>query len=386
LVKGRANAVAAVQGEFPSLMGEGPMDATALSGYFPAAAHPRLDMPLLATSRERAGFLILALGVAIALALWPFFSGLLGAAVLYVIFVRLYRALAERLAAGVAAALTLIIALICVALPLIWVLGLLIQQAPDALHGIQESALFSRFAELRVGGFDIGDQLAKASGTLVSWISTQLLTFVGSATSAVLNLVIAFFGLYYMLRSGEYLWSRGREYIPFSAQTADALRDRFYGVTEAMLLGTALVALVQGTIVGIGFGIVGLSDPLFWATITAFASILPVLGSALVWLPATLVLVAQGRFGAAVTMLVAGGVFASNIDNVIRPLVYRRVSDIHPMITLVGAFAGVRYFGLVGLLLGPLAIAYLFELMHFYRLEYGDGSRIVTASAEPLQP
>jgi predicted PurR-regulated permease PerM len=145
----------------------------------------------------------------------------------------------------------------------------------------------------------------------------------------------------------------------------------FFGVTEAMLLGTTLVAVVQGTIVGIGFAIVGLPDPFFWGTVTAFASILPVLGSALVWLPATLVLAAQGRFGGVVVMLIAGAVIASNVDNIIRPLVYRRVSNVHPMITLVGAFAGVRYFGLLGLLLGPLAIAYLFELLHFYRVEYG---------------
>ncbi len=336
-------------------------------------------MTFLVTTRERAAFLILVLALAIGLALVPFTSGLLGAAVLYVVFVRLYRALARRTPNGVAATTTLIIALVIVALPLAWVLGLLIEQAPDALHSIQGSALFSRFAELRIGDIQVGAELAKASGTLISWISAQLLTFVGSATSAVLNLVIAFFGLYYMLRSGEYLWARTRDYIPFSSETADALRDRFYGVTEAMLLGTALVALVQGVIVGLGFAIVGLSDSLFWGTITAFASILPVLGSALVWFPATLVLFAQGRYGAAATMLVAGGVFASNIDNVIRPLVYRRVSDIHPMITLVGAFAGVRYFGLVGLLLGPLAIAYLFELMRFYRLEYGNGEMIAPA-------
>jgi predicted PurR-regulated permease PerM len=72
-----------------------------------------------------------------------------------------------------------------------------------------------------------------------------------------------------------------------------------------------------------------------------------------------------------VVMLVVGWLLASNIDNLIRPLVYRKVSNIHPMVTLVGAFAGIKYFGLPGLLLGPLAIAYFFELMRFYQLEYG---------------
>ena len=163
------------------------------------------------------------------------------------------------------------------------------------------------------------------------------------------------------------------------------MRDRFFGVTQATLLGTALISLVQGTLVGTGFWLVDLSNPLFWGTVTAFASILPVLGSGLVWLPAVVILVSQGRYGAAAVMLVIGAGIASNVDNVIRPLVYRRVSNIHPMITLVGAFAGVRYFGLLGLLLGPLAIAYLFELLRFYREEYGTPSEERAIPAVPAQ-
>jgi len=96
-----------------------------------------------------------------------------------------------------------------------------------------------------------------------------------------------------------------------------------------------------------------------------------VMGSGLIWLPATLVLLAQSRPSAAATMLFVGAGIASNVDNIVRPLVYKRVSDIHPMITLVGALAGVRYFGLLGILLGPLAIAYLFETLRAYREEYG---------------
>jgi predicted PurR-regulated permease PerM len=111
----------------------------------------------------------------------------------------------------------------------------------------------------------------------------------------------------------------------------------------------------------------------------AFVSILPVLGTGLVWMPAVLVLFFQQRYGAMAVMLVVGWLLASNVDNLIRPMVYRRVSNIHPMVTLVGAFAGIKYFGLPGLLLGPLAIAYFFELLRFYRLEYGQG----TAAASP---
>jgi predicted PurR-regulated permease PerM len=328
-------------------------------------------MTFLATPRDRAGLLILALAVGIIFAVAPFLSGLLGAAVLYVVFIHLYGWLERAMRPAFAAIITLSVALIVVALPLGWLIAVVVAQAPDALQTLQSSTVFSRLAELRIGDFAIGAEAAKASGTIATWLSARVFSFVGSATSAVLNLVIAFFGLYYMLRSDQNTWRVVQPFIPFSPATADALRDRFVNVTEATLLGTMLIAVIQGTLVGMGFWIVGLANPFFWGTVTAIASILPVLGTALVWLPAALVLLVQNRFGAAITMLVIGAGIASNIDNLIRPLIYRRVSHIHPMITLVGAFAGVKLFGLLGVLLGPLAIAYLFELLHFYRQEYG---------------
>ena len=345
-------------------------------------------MTFLQSPRDRAALLILALGVAIVVALSPFLSGLLGTAVLYVMFIPLYRRFERRMKPGPAATITLLIALVAIGLPLVWLLGMVIGQAPDALRGVQNSALFARIGSLRIGTVQVGTELAKASGTIVSWLSGQLFAFVGGATAAALNLVIAFFGLYYMLRSGTMVWGTVRPYIPFSPQTADALRDRFVSVTEATLLGTVLVAVMQGTLIGIGFWVVGLPSPLFWGTVTAFASILPVLGSALVWLPAVVVLLLEDRYGAAIALAIIGGGLASNLDNLVRPLVYKRVSDLHPMITLIGAFAGVKYFGLLGVLLGPLAIAYLFELLQFYREDYGigeGGRRASSRSAVPAE-
>ena len=343
-------------------------------------------MTFLQSPRDRAAFLILALGVIIVIALAPFLSGLLGTAVLYVLFVPLYRRLLRSMKPGFAATLTLLVALVAIGLPLVWMLGMVVGQAPDALRAVRSSELVGRLGELRVGTLQVGSELAKASGSIVSWLSGQLFAFVGGATAAALNLVIAFFGLYYMLRSGGAVWGTVRPYIPFSPHTADALRDRFVSVTEATMLGTVLVAVLQGALVGCGFWLVGLPSPLFWGTVTAFASILPVLGSALVWLPGVVVLLLDDRYGAAIALAVIGGVIASNLDNLLRPLVYKRVSDIHPMITLIGAFAGVKYFGLLGVLLGPLAIAYLFELLEFYREDYGTGDGGRRAAAGGVLP
>src|SRR4029450_9839757 len=199
------------------------------------------------------------------------------------------------------------------ALPATWLIGLLIGEAPDALRRAQTSDVVSRVAQMRGGSFQVGPELAKAADSLISWLSSQLVGFVGGATSLVLNIVIAFFGLYYLLRSGAQMWTVARSYIPFSAHTSDALLNRFFGVTEATLVGTALVAVAQGALAGTGFWLVDLPNPLFWGTVTAFASVLPVLGSGLVWAPAAIILLAQGRVGAATTMLVIGAGIASNL-------------------------------------------------------------------------
>lgn len=331
-------------------------------------------MQFLDTKRDKAGLLILALGVTILIALTPFLSGLLGAGVLYVLCIGPYRRMARVMPDGVASVLTLVGAVVVIALPFAWVVSVIISRAPDTLRSVQDNLVIEQLSQLSIGGFDIGEQIAQASGTLATWLSSQALNFMGGAASASLNLVIAFFGLYYMLHSGATLWDGFRVYVPFSADTADALRLHFHRVTQATLLGTVATAAAQGILIGLAFFLSGLPEPVFWGAMAAFASILPVLGTGLVWLPAVLVLFFQDRLGAMLVMLVVGSLVASNVDNFIRPLVYRRVSNIHPMVTLVGAFAGIKYFGLPGLLLGPLGIAYFFELLRFYKMEYGDGA------------
>jgi predicted PurR-regulated permease PerM len=134
-----------------------------------------------------------------------------------------------------------------------------------------------------------------------------------------------------------------------------------------MLLGVVLTGVAQGTIVGATFWIMGLPHPLLWGGLTALASVMPMFGSALVWIPASLLLLAQDRYMAAAVLAGIGALIVSNIDNALRLVVYRRVSQIHPMVTLVGAFAGVRAFGIAGVLIGPLVLSYMIELFKLQR-------------------
>lgn len=341
-------------------------------------------MDFLHSRQQRAALVITLLGLAIVIGVAPFAPGLLGALVLYVMCAPVYRRLTRFMHVDLAAAITLVGALVVIALPITWLIVLVADQFPDVLRSVQASDFMQRLSSWRLGRIQIGTELAKASGTLVQWVSRQAFDVVGGAARATLNLVISFFALYYMLVSAESSWRVFRRVLPFSAETADELRARFYSVTHATLLGTMLTAVLQGSLIGIGFRLTGIPNAALWGVVTGFCSILPVLGSALVWLPGSLVLVLDERYGAALVLFLIGAVVASNIDNVIRPIVFRRVSNIHPMVTLVGAFAGVAWFGLIGVLLGPLAIQYFFVLLRLYREEYVD--RVVTRTMEMRIP
>jgi predicted PurR-regulated permease PerM len=314
--------------------------------------------------------------------------------VLYVVCQPAYAHLVSWLRARhLAAAITLLLAIVLIVLPLVAVVGILVDQAPQAIRAAQDAALVDRLSTLRIGTLNVGAELAKASGTIAQWLSRQAVSILGGAAQATLTLLIAFFGLYYLLLSGKETWLRFREYLPFSSESSEELRLRFFSLTHATLLGTFLIALLQGTIIGFGFALVGLPAPSVWGVMAGFASVLPLIGTGLVWIPGVIVLLVQQRFGAAIALGVLSVVVAGSVDNIIRPIVYRRVSDIHPMITLVGAFAGVKYFGLLGVLLGPLAIVYFLELVRLYRKDYiepkihpPEPGALADATAAPVSP
>jgi predicted PurR-regulated permease PerM len=342
-----------------------------------ASPHVALPGPV----RTRAGWAILALGIAILAALLPFAVGLFGAAVLYVVCSPVHRALTPRLGTRWAAALVLVGTLLLILAPGALLVSAAMGQASGVLRGMPASPAFERLAGLRIAGIDVGAQIMAASGTMLSWVSQQAFVVFGGLARTIINLVIAFFGLYYLLVARPGTWERARGYLPFSAANSDLLRARFHNVTEATLLGIALTALLQGTLIGGTFRLLGLPNALFWGILTGLVSVLPVLGSAIVWLPGALVLAFAGRYGAAIGLALVGGVVASNLDNLVRMVIFKRVSDIHPMVTLVGAFAGVKYMGLIGVLLGPLAITYFFELLRVYQDEHGG----VTARQTELE-
>lgn len=309
----------------------------------------------------------IVLVAAVALLLLPYVTGLIGAGVLYVVS----RPAVDRLEPRVgrrAIAFAVVFALfVIIVLPSTWLFAELVAQVPDAARSIQGSSAVERLMTMQLGDVQVGAMLRAASSEIIAWSSRQTMTAIGEVMSATLNLVIALFGAYYLLTSADHVWERTLTALPFARTTSEALRVRFHRTTEAMLLGVVLTGAAQGTIVGATLWIMGLPHPLLWGAVTALASVMPMFGSALVWVPAALLLLAQDRYAAAAVLAGIGALIVSNIDNALRLVVYRRVSQIHPMVTLVGAFAGVRAFGIAGVLIGPLVLSYLIELFKLQR-------------------
>jgi predicted PurR-regulated permease PerM len=327
-------------------------------------------VPFLDTNHQRAALLILVLGAGVLVAVSPYATGLIGIPVLYVIFAPLHRWAFPRIGARASAALVVAAGVFLVLVPGLAFTGVIANEARQIAGGVIRSPILERLAELRIGEFALGPRLAELGSHVVEWLGSSAFSLIETATRLALNLTIAFFGLYYLLLWPGDTWAAVRPHIPFSAANADKLRERFEAVTISTLVGTGLTAVTQGFLLGLGFWVTGLPNPLFWGVVTAVFAILPVVGSGLVWIPAVIALAFEGRYGWAVGLALWGAVVVGGVDNVIRPIVFNRWAKIHPLVTLVGAFAGVRYFGILGLLIGPLALSYCFELLRMYREEY----------------
>jgi predicted PurR-regulated permease PerM len=343
-------------------------------------------VPYFDTDRSRVAALITLLGVGVVVAVAPFATGLIGTLILYVTFRPMSEWLGARVRPSAAAGIVTTVAVFLVLVPGVSLAGVIVSQAQEIAGGIVESPLVGRLSDRRIGGFDVGPQLAQLGEALVGWVGTSAFSLIGTATLLALNLTIAFFGLYYLLLKPQEVWDLTRTYLPVSRKNAAKLRKRFGDVTNSTLIGTLLISLIQGLLTAAAFGVAGLGNAMFWGFVTAVFAVLPVVGSGLVWGPGALALALEGRTGAAIGLVVWGIVVVGMVDNLIRPMVYRRWAHIHPMLTLVGAIAGVRYFGILGILIGPLALSYFFELIRMYREAYVDDDAPTPHAAAATAP
>jgi len=325
---------------------------------------------LLDVNRRAAVALVLGLGVALLIAATPYATGLVAIPVFYVALAPVHawlgRSMGPRTAAGVVVGLA-VVSLIVVGGAFA---GLIVNEAQRIVANVEQSSLIARLSTLRPGGVDLGARLGDIGAKVVSWVGSSAFGFVGSASRFALNLTVAFFGVFYLLLRPNETWDAVRPFIPFSAHNTEKLRQDFRDATTSTLLGTGLSAAIHGVLVSLGFWVAGLPNAALWGVVTMVFAVLPVLGSGMVWGPGAIVLLLHHRPVAALLLALWGILVVGNVDYVIRPMVARRFAHVHPLVTLMGALIGVPYFGLLGLLVGPLALSYFFELIDMYREEY----------------
>jgi predicted PurR-regulated permease PerM len=339
-------------------------------------------MALLDSNQSRAQVVIILLAAGLLVALTPYVSGLIWGLVLYVVFSPVHDWLLRWLNRRAAAGAVIVLLLLLLVVPTVTFAGLVVDQAQSIAGSVARGPLLDRLATLEIGGFAIGPRLAGLGEQVISWITSSAFGLLGTATRLGLNLTITLFITYYLLLNAGRTWVAAKPYIPFSSASAELLRERFRDVTISTMIGTGLVAVIQGTLVGLGFWLTGLSNAVFWGVVTVVVAVLPVVGSGLVWGPGALTLFLSGHVGAAIALAAVGILAVGNVDFLVRPAIFRRYAQIHPLVTLVGAIGGVGYFGLLGLLIGPLAISYFFELIRIYNEEYLHAPPVGT----PLEP
>ena len=199
--------------------------------------------------------------------------------------------------------------------------------------------------------------------------------YLGKAFIILGDIGILYFVLYYMLVHREVLNKEINAYLPFELKNIKLLAGELQSQTLSNTIGVPLIALIQGTAAGIGYWIFGLADPVFWGLVTAFASIIPIAGSTLVWAPSSILIMATGNLWMGLGLIAYGVLVVINIDNIARFIIQKKFADVHPLITVFGVIIGLNLFGLPGLIFGPLMLSYFFLLIKIYRNNYTEASK-----------
>ena len=202
----------------------------------------------------------------------------------------------------------------------------------------------------------------------------QVSTFLFNQTSKIIKglstFVIGFFftllSLYYLFKDGAHLFERLKDVIPLPFIERDLLIDRFKDMVYATIYGGILIAIIQGLLGGIIFWILGFSSPILWGTAMSFLSFIPIGGTAIVWIPAVILLFIQGAFLKGIILLFLGIFVIGMADNFLRPMFISARTKIHPLFLFFAVLGGVQVFGLIGLVMGPLIATLSLTLIEIY--------------------
>ncbi|MBZ5561495.1 MAG: AI-2E family transporter [Acidobacteriia bacterium] len=324
--------------------------------------------------------------------LQPFLSALAWAAILATVFFPLYDRLLRRLRRPrLASGLACIVLTVAIVLPVLLLILLLAGESVGAYRMLEDrlkSGGLDHLTKFRDTGayqwilaraHDLGlpePNLSAAGIRALRAVSEFLVNHSASVLSGFTRFVVSFlimlFSLYYLFIYGRQILSDLRDLIPLRPEHQEKIAEKFRAIARATFGGTLATALIQGTAGGLVFLIFGLPSPLLWGAVMSFLSLVPLVGTALVWGPVVIYYLLTGAIWKGVLLLVIFGGVVGSVDNVIKPLIIRRGVEINTLLIFLSVLGGVALFGFLGFVLGPFFVTVFLLLIDIYKAEFRE--------------
>ena len=323
--------------------------------------------------------LIILIGVLMLKHFYVFLPGVLGAITLYILSRKSYLKFIEKRKwrPGWTALLYILAYTVLICLPVYLAVVLV---TPKLV------ALFNNPVQLLVAMKSFSQKIQEATGieffnaealkNATKQIAGNLPMFLSGTANFITNLILMFFVLYYMLVHGVEMEKYLNDFIPLKEKNRGMLSTETDIMIRANAIGIPLLALIQGLVGALGYAIFGVDDFALWGFLTGVASLIPIVGTGLIWVPLTVYLFAIDHVWQGVGLAIYSLVVLTNIDYVARITVLRKIGNVHPIITIFGVIVGLSMFGFLGLVFGPLLITYFIVLIKIYRNEFNAESII----------
>lgn len=310
----------------------------------------------------------------------PFLSALAWAAILVTFFYPMHKRLAKRLSPVQASVLSTVAVTVLLIAPAILVTTFFVREAVSISRGVQHSIVeqhapiiaksWSWIAHHVPGidpNADIFGTLEQGIEKQAGFLAERIGTIVKNIAAFVFDLFVMIFAMFYFFRDAAKILGAVRSIMPFDAQHQDAMIIQVQELISASVITSLAVAAIQGALGGVGFSLVGLPAPVFWGVLMAFFSLIPVVGSGLIFVPATLWLGFSGHWGRAVVLLAICAGVSTVLDNVLRPLMLGGRTELSGLVVFISVVGGVSLFGMLGLVLGPILVAMAAGVLTVYR-------------------
>ncbi len=325
--------------------------------------------------------LLAAVLVFVILLLIPFVNILALAVILAILFHPVYRWILGKIGyPSWASLITVLIMLLILFLPL-WLFGqLLWNEVSEAIEQLRDGQLvINRDQIVASVPAPIQDMIANFSrdiNSIVDKFTSQAFSSVTSLLSNLANFVIGFFItiflIFFLLRDGYKIANVAMDISPISSSQEHKLLERIRSAVNGVVKGSFLIALVQGVVATIGFLVFDVPQPLLWGMFTVLAALVPNIGTSLSLVPAVIYLLVTGHSPEAIGLAIWGAIAVGTVDNFLGPKLIGNSLRLHPVLVLLAVIGGIKLFGILGFLIGPILMAVFVELVDMYRTDFRE--------------